>query len=294
MGMKLYDQHLHSHYSFDCETDPRDNVLAAIDRGLAGLTFTEHFDTHAEEWSGCRYDDEVYSRAIARLRDEFGQRIFIGKGIEVCYQPQRMDFILDFLSGHRFDLVILSVHWAAGRRLYRREEWQDLDVGTGTRLYLEAVLDAARTCRDLRQRHGRRCFDVLGHLDFVKRYTQRFFDDTRVDEHGDLLDGILGTCLEADLVPEVNTSTLRNGMGEPMPGAATVRRFATLGGEAMSVGSDAHSTDWIAGGFDAAIEIFRNAGIEHQAVFMNRELHTLPWPEAQPRPASGDAQVDLT
>lgn len=288
--MKPHDQHLHSCHSFDCQTDPRDNVLAAIDRSLGGLTFTEHFDTHAEEWDACLYDDDAYSRAIDRLRDEFGDRIFIGKGIEVCYQPQRMDFILDFLAGHQFDLVMLSVHWCSGRRLYRREEWQDLEVSAGTRLYLEAVLEAARTCRDLRTRSGRPAFDVLGHLDFIKRYTRRFFDRVCVDEQTDLVDEILSTSLEAGLVPEVNTSTLGTDLKEPMPGPAIVRRFAALGGEAMALGSDAHLANDVGQGFDRAVSILRESGITRQAVFENRRLRPIPLPSAsiqatRPRPA---------
>jgi hypothetical protein len=52
---------------------------------------------------------------VAALRDEFGARIHIGKGIEVCYQPERMDFILEFLAAHTFDVVLLSIHWAFGK-----------------------------------------------------------------------------------------------------------------------------------------------------------------------------------
>ena len=107
MAFELYDNHVHSNLSWDCDTEPRDNVLEAIHRGLAGLTFAEHFDTHPDEWEQCAYDDAAYSATIAALREEFGQQVFIGKGIEVCYQPDNMDFILDFLAGHQFDLVML-------------------------------------------------------------------------------------------------------------------------------------------------------------------------------------------
>ena len=39
---KLFDQHLHSNHSFDSEADPREAVLAGIDKNLLGMTFTEH------------------------------------------------------------------------------------------------------------------------------------------------------------------------------------------------------------------------------------------------------------
>ena len=275
-AMKLYDQHVHSRYSFDCDMQPEETVHAALEAGLAGLTFAEHFDTHPDEWDRNRYDDRAFSDEIARLRDRFSQQIFIGKGIEVCYQPDNMDFILDFLAAHQFDVILLSVHWADGRQMGWPEHWEGLDAPTGTRIYLGQVLQAARHCRDLRERHGRPCFDVLGHLDFVKRYTQRFFGYICVGQYTGLIDEILRTCLEADLIPEVNTSTLRQGLTEPMPSPDTVRRYAALGGRAMTIGSDAHLPVSVGAAIAETARMLRQAGITHQLLFDQRQPRPIP------------------
>ncbi len=272
----LYDQHLHSNHSFDCETEPRENVLAAIENGLAGLTFTEHFDPHPDEWADCIYDDDAYSATIALLRQEFGRQIFIGKGIEVCFQPDRMDFTLDFLANHQFDLIVLSVHWAGGHPIHDREVIKQWGASESSRLYLEAVLEAARFCRRLNESHGRRVFDVLGHPDFIKRYTARYLNETCIDEYGGLLEAIVLACLEADLTPEVNTSTLRSGLSDPMPGPSFVERYAAAGGQAMSIGSDAHLAKSIGAGFDVVTEMLRRAGINDMAVFRGRERQQTP------------------
>lgn len=275
--MAYFDQHLHSHHSFDCRTAPRDAVLAALDKGLAGLTFTEHFDTHPDEWPGCVYNDEAYSADIDRLRQEFGDRIAIGKGIEVCYQPAQMEFILEFLDKHSFDLVILSVHWAGGRQMGRPDHWEGLDAHSGTHLYLEAVRAAAWHCAELRARDNARRFDVLGHMDFAKRYTHRMFGEVCVDAFPEITEGILQGCLAADLIPEINTSTMRREeLPDPMPGPAVMRRYAELGGEAMSFGSDAHKPEGIGSHFDRVAEMARKAGIAKLAVFKNRERMLMP------------------
>jgi histidinol-phosphatase (PHP family) len=271
----LYDQHVHSRHSFDCDTAPEEAVEAALSAELAGLSFTEHFDTHPDEWERCGYDYSAQADEIARLRDRFGQRLLIGHGIEVCYQPDNMDFILDFLSSHEFDVVLLSVHWADGRQLGWPDHWEGLDAQTGTRLYLEQVLRAARHCRDLRERHGRRCFDVLGHLDFVKRYTQRLFGEVHVDQYGQLLDEILRTCLEADLTPEANTSTVRRDLSEPMPGPDTIRRYVALGGQALTLGSDAHRPDSVGADLGRTARTLREVGVAYQAVFAARQRRQL-------------------
>ncbi len=178
------------------------------------MTFTDHFDSHPMERPVCRYEYGGIARAVRNLRAECGDRLFVGHGIEVCYQPDQMGWILPFLEAHRFDLVILSVHWTQGRAMHMPEQWPDWDVHAASRAYLGTVLEAARFARDLARRE--RCpFDVLGHLDMVKRYTQRYRGSFDVTRYADLIDAILQTCLEAGLTPELNTSTLRQGLTEP-------------------------------------------------------------------------------
>jgi histidinol-phosphatase (PHP family) len=274
--MGLFDQHLHSRHSFDCKTEPRANVEAAIAKGLSGLTFTEHFDTHPDDWELCVFNDADYSATIARLREEFGGTIFIGKGIEVCYQPRTMDYVLNFLDRHRFDLVILSVHYFGGVTVHQREHWEGVDAAGGTRRYLEHVREAVRFCEGLHRSRGRRVFDVLGHLDLAKRYTKRFLGSYDMSPFVGLIDEILSASLAADLTPEINTSSLRQGLDETMPNAEAVKRYAALGGKAMSLGSDAHRAEDIGAGFDRAVTMLHEAGLEHIAVFQRRERMLRP------------------
>ena len=84
-------------------------------------------------------------------------------------------------------------------------------------------------------------------------------------------------CLQADLVPEVNTSTMRGGSpAEPMPGPDTIRRYAALGGTAMTLGSDAHLADVVAANLTGAADMLQAAGVSHQAVFRARQAELLP------------------
>lgn len=260
---------MHTWFSSDCETRPADNVRRAIALGLSGLTFTDHFDSHPLEWPVCRYQYSGIERAVRNLRAEYDRRIFIGHGIEICYHPEQMHRILPYLETHRFDLVLLSVHWTQGRAMHMPEHWSDWDLETATAAYLGTVLDAVRFVRRL-AREGRRPFSVLGHLDMVKRYTHRYRGGFDIRPHAGVIDEILRGCLDSGIVPELNTSTLRTGLGEPMPADWIVRRYAELGGEAMSLGSDAHEPAHIAADFDAAKSLLESNGIKRLAVFTDR------------------------
>jgi histidinol-phosphatase (PHP family) len=273
--MSLYDQHLHTCFSMDSEADPRENVRQALELGLAGLTFTDHFDTHPSEWDKCCYDYERLAEIVAELREQYGDRIFIGHGIEICYQPAKMPAVLDFLRKKNFDLVLLSVHWFDGRALHEKDHWAGLDTSGATRLYLQTVLEAVHFTNELKKK-GEKPFDVLGHLDLVKRYTQRYFENYDIRAHAELVGEILQACLDADLIPEVNLSSRRQSLPEPMPADWVIAEYAKLGGRSMTLGSDAHKPEQIGRGLGEGAELLKQNGIHNLAVFRNRHRTDQP------------------
>ncbi len=268
----LYDQHTHSHHSIDSETPPRANVEAALAAGLVGVTFTEHFDTHPDEWDTCRYDEAAYSRDLAELRAAFRERTFVGKGIEICHQPGRWQFILDFLAQHEFDLVILSVHWTERGPIHERAWWEQFrTLEQAIEHYIRTVRQAAEDAERAAASAGARVFDVLGHFDLVKRYTLRLWGEVAPPCDAALLDETLATCIAADLTPEINTSLLRQGGGEPMPGLEVLARYRAAGGDAVSLGSDAHLAEHVGADFDRALGLVRQAGLEAIALYEARK-----------------------
>jgi histidinol-phosphatase (PHP family) len=267
----VFDQHLHSWNSFDCQTPPVENVRRAIDAGLAGLTFTEHFDTHPSEWDRCAYDDDKIERELGSLRDQFGDRVFIGKGIEVCYQPERMDFILEFLRAHSFDVVLLSVHWAFGKPIHHQKHFADTSCEAFLQFYLEAVRDCTAHLAQMK-RDGHQPFHILGHFDLVRRYAYQFYGYDGPLNQPELIDAILHNCLDADIVPEINTSALRQGLSAPMPGIEVVQRYADMGGTMMSFGSDSHRAEDIGAAAQHALGLMKSAGLTKLARFKGGEL----------------------
>ena len=269
--MKLHDQHLHSRYSMDSKADPKANCLQAIAQGLSGLTFTEHYDSHPTDRESCIWDYSAIADTVSGLREEFADQIKVGLGIEVCYQPTVMSEILEYLENHDFDFVLLSIHWCDNSPLHVRDVWTGLDYREMTRTYLETVLEALQLCLKLKQA-GERPFDVLGHMDVVKRYTQRYWNTFDIREYTHIINEIWRTAIAANIPPEINTSTLRDSVGEPMPAQWTIDQYVELGGKIMSIGSDAHRSDHIGANFEEATAILKQAGIEAEAIFTNREM----------------------
>jgi histidinol-phosphatase (PHP family) len=96
--------------------------------------------------------------------------------------------------------------------------------------YFDEVLAAARSG----------LFDVLGHLDFVKRYLHPHVTAKDLAGAPELYEPILRALVDSGTGLEVNTSGLRQAAHETYPSAAIVARYRELGGERLTIGSDAH------------------------------------------------------
>ena len=90
------------------------------------------------------------------------------------------------------------------------------------RAYLTTVRGAADLCRELAAR-GSRPFDVLGHLDYLKRYLRRDWDIPMEPVEPAVLDPILQALIDAGVVPEINTAGLRRPEAEAYPAWAILR-----------------------------------------------------------------------
>jgi len=76
----------------------------------------------------------------------------------------------------------------------------------------------------------------------------------------DAVRAILRRLIERGIGLEVNTSGLRSPAGEPCPGPTVLRWYRELGGELLTVGSDAHDPARVGQGVDLACGLAERAG----------------------------------
>ena len=104
-------------------------------------------------------------------------------------------------------------------------------------------------------------FDTIGHIDVVKRYLHPHVLPERFAEQPELYEPILRALLESGTALEVNTSGLRHGPAETYPSPAIVARFRELGGERLTIGSDAHRAKHFAWALGDGYDVARSAGL---------------------------------
>ena len=143
----------------------------------------------------------------------------------------RAQFQKDLRRRH-FDFVLGSIHFVDDQDVYFPPFWEGKSVFEAERRYLEATLACVRIHDD---------FDVLAHLTYIGKTTAHHAPrPVPYAEHRELVDEILKTLAAKGKGLELNTSGM-DRCGAFLPTADYFRRFKELGGQIVTVGSDAHT-----------------------------------------------------
>ena len=70
---------------------------------------------------------------------------------------------------------------------------------------------------------------------------------------------------------ELNTAGFKYGLGFAHPHISILKRYKELGGEVITVGSDAHQPENIAYDFDRAKEVLKDSGFKYYTEFKGRK-----------------------
>ncbi len=224
----MFDYHMHSRVSFDGHDTGLAMALAARDKGLKEICFTDHIDYTPE--LDMVFDTAVYNAEYDGLEVP---GLKIRRGMEYGLEPgNREQFKLD-LGRRHFDFVLGSVHLVDGLDVYLQPYWEGRDYDAAIGAYLETTLRCVQVHTD---------YDVLGHLTFISKARANPKQQLlRYDDHREIMDEILKELVRHDKGMELNTSGI-DRCGGPLPTLDYFRRFHELGGKIVTVGSDAHDT----------------------------------------------------
>lgn len=252
---------LHTHTSFSGDsTEPMENSAAAAVRlGLKTLCITEHCDFDYPE-DGFVPDTASYRQEFLRVKEKFSDTLELLFGIELGVMDYLAADLQKYVSEWDFDFVIGSSHLVNGQDPYYPEYFGTLGTKNGILRYFESILANVKAFDN---------FDVYGHPDYAVRYCKEKCYEPL--DYRELLDEILRLLIEKGKGIELNTAGLRSGLSHPNPHPFILRRYKELGGEIITVGSDAHKAQDIAADFDAAQQILKDNGFSHYAVFRNRK-----------------------
>ncbi len=253
----------HAHTTFSC--DARDTMDAmcrrAIELGLQEIVFTEHVDFEHLDSCYRYFKPASYFEAIEEARRCYGDRLLIRTGAEVGEPHRYPDETAELLEAYPFDFVIGSLHWVDGRPTFGPDFFAGWSPQAAWRAYFEELV---RLCEA-------GDFDVLAHLDLPKRHFRPINGSFDPEPYAELIHAALQSLIQRGKGIEVNCSGLRYPVQEPLPGLRVVQWYRELGGEILTVGTDAHRTSHLGEGIDQAVKMAQVAGFETFTRFRARQ-----------------------
>ncbi len=252
------DFHTHSSFSSDSTEPLLEMAKSACEKGLRTICLTEHMDY---DYPGGEFllDTAAYREELMRVKTALSDKIEVLFGVELGLMEHLAPRLNEFAGAWDFDFIIGSSHLVDGRDPYYPGYFEEFGGKNGILRYFESILANIQVFDN---------FDVYGHLDYVVRYSpEKKYDPL---DYREIIDEILKELISRGKGIEINTAGIASGMGYPNPNAFILRRFKELGGEIVTVGSDAHDRTRVAADFDTAQSVLETAGFDRYAVFRQR------------------------
>lgn len=260
------DYHLHSSFSGDSHTPMEDMILQGIAQGLHTMCFTEHNDfdfPDAPDEPGSRFllNTDSYLYDLLHYKEKYADKIRILFGVELGLQPEVLRKNAVYAKSYDFDFIIGSSHLCHGLDPYLPAFYEGRTSREAYSEYFQSILENIRKFSN---------FDVYGHLDYVVRYGPHKDESYSYEEHRDIFDEILRLLIENGKGLELNTGGLKSGLRDLHPCLGVLKRYKELGGEIITIGSDAHDATTIGAHFHRAEEALLACGFTYYTVFEKR------------------------
>lgn len=281
----IIDSHVHTHYSHgDCEIYKV--ASEAIERKMDGVGFSEHF--HYDFFSdlglptvagnkveGTSFDNfKRYYNAAKKAKDDFGDKIKVGVGVEVDFLGSKVAQIKEalgtrpFLHDYKeknperkfeFDFIMGAVHFI-GQPLKYFSDYKD----KGDDWMIDEYFKSIESCI----KSG--IFDIVAHPEIIKYFVAKDFK-----YYGSRVETIVKLLSQYNVAVDVNTDYMKNPVtneieiGRINPGPEMLQ-LCNARGIPLVIGSDAHSSNKLANNFDQALDALKGIGIKKLHYFENR------------------------
>jgi histidinol-phosphatase (PHP family) len=256
----MIDFHTHTYLCGHATGTAEEYVEMAIKRGVKIYGVSDHapLPDHLREGVTMREDQaEPYILSVQKAAEKFKDIIEVKVGFEVDY-PFFETFITDYFVDERVDYLVGSVHLLHGLPIDHSghmELWETRDKDYIYEEYYKRVNEMVLTGK----------INIVGHLDLPKKYGTRPAKD-----HSELIRTIAKNARNSNTAVELNTAGLRKPVKEIYPSREIVEILVDEK-TPLTLGSDAHSPEDVAYGFDRALALLKEYGVTKLSTFTKRE-----------------------
>ena len=262
----MTDLHIHTKFSPDSDARPESYVDTAMLCGADKLGFSEHYDLDYvyNKFEVVMTDVAASHKSVQSLRELYRGKIEILEGIEFGYSPLAEEEYAAFEKKYPFDYIINGVHVPEGETdCWFLEYFGGREKKERYRKYFETVSRSLDAKFD---------FQILGHLGYVARNAPYFDPRVYYAEFSDILDEILKKVVARGVALEIN-SNVRSAGSPFIPYLDILKRYRELGGERISLGSDAHQVRRLFDRFDLMREGLLSLGFTRTCFFRQKQIY---------------------
>lgn len=243
----MTDFHVHTTFS-DGKSSPEEVVLAAIEKGMSCLGFSDHSYTFFDE-EYCMPKERIgeYKACIASLKERYADKIKILCGIE--------QDIFSSESTEGYDFVIGSVHYIHVNGEYISVDHTEAILLEAAKRHFggDLIALAEEYWRSVGETVERTGADIIGHLDLITKFNEggRLFDENDARYKAAAFAAV-DKLLPSGKVFEINTGAMSRGYRTTPYPAPFLRSYIQENGGRFIFSSDSHAAETLMFSFNNA------------------------------------------
>ena len=255
----MFDYHVHTLFSADCNIEMSEMIDSAVDKGFSEIAITDHVDYDYPD-SGIEFtlNFDDYHNTLEKHYEEYKDRIKVVKGLEIGIQHHIINECNKTVTDYPYDFVICSLHGAERKDLHNGDFFKNRKTKDAYIAYYTYMYDCLTVFKS---------YNVVGHLNLIDRYKKYITDHVSYKQYSDLVEAILKIIIYDGKGIEINTSSFRYNMDVLTPTIEMLKLYKELSGEIITIGSDAHTPDYIGYQFDYIYEILHQIGFKYITTF---------------------------
>lgn len=257
----IVDYHMHTPLCGHAVGSPKEYASHAHAIGLEEIGFSDHAPlvSHDDPTITMNIKElPLYHQMIEEVRSQFAP-LRIKIALEADFIPGFEDKTKAILQSYPYDYIIGSVHfinrWGFDDPA-QRERWDEKDINRVYHDYYALLRKSAETG----------FFDIMGHVDLVKKFGHRAMEDMTEE-----IEQTAKVFKKTGVAVEINTSGLRKPVKEMYPTPECLKIYCQAG-VPLTFGSDAHDPKDVGKDFDKAVALAKAMGYKEYLIFKQRKI----------------------
>ncbi len=259
----MYDFHVHSIFSADCRYSVEKMARSAITKKIKLMYIADHYELNDRLEEDMTFDLAQYKKEIQRVNKKM-PGLEVLTGIELAGDLSQLERFDQVVKETPLDMVILATHKVKGLYLSNEKFYSEKQALDLYEAYYSEILTRIK---------GYDNFDVVGHLDLIDKFKDRYYVPLEFSKYKHLVMEILLELIQRGKALEINTSGYHTILNRPYPKLEILTLYKKLGGERIIIGSDAHHPDYIGYKHKQIIAELKKIGYSHIAIYRKRIPH---------------------